>query len=159
MKNIFIYVALILTLALSSCWVEEENSEKINTNSESETNQVIDDINQEIDNIENTNSWETSSQNNTESQTKVVEINKNYDTPHWDHEEVKFTITLNDNIIEDIKAETIKWVDYTHTRIASFSDHANELLKWKTIEEAWNIWVIWWSSLTTEAFKLALKDL
>lgn len=146
-KSIFVYVTLV-TLLLTSCW----NKTETNT----ETNQVLDEINQEVEKIDNiTTTWDEQSSINSEA--KVLKLEKKYTSPGWE-DQVEFNITMNWNVIENVEANLLIWWDISKKRTEAFNNEIMSI-KWKTIEEVQNMTVIWWSSLTTQAFKDALKEI
>ncbi|MDD2870422.1 MAG: hypothetical protein PHS49_00395 [Candidatus Gracilibacteria bacterium] len=158
MKNnkIFILLALFLTIFLASCGSENTEVIEDTTENNTENTQVLEDINNELENIEQQDDIQSDNSANTE--TKVVKLNKVYTTPGGE-DEVEFNITMNGNLIENVDTKLIVGGDISQARTKAFSDSVNTELKGKTLEEAAEISIIGGSSLTTGAFKSALKDM
>ena len=160
-KKILILSTLMITLLLSSCANKEVENKEENT----ESNQVLEDINNEVENMENeVENMETEETKNSTTENtwaiewKVQKLNKTYTSPGG-QDEVEFSITMSWSTIENVDAKLVKWLEESEERTEAFQKEINTVLKWKTIEEASQIKIVWGSSLTTEAFKSALKDL
>lgn len=184
--KMFFSIVLLMVLTLSSCGKKEEiengNINKISTWTESNENkEALDEVNSEVDKvigdiestIENTwsdeKSWNTKvstgntnsgTVNNTSSisESKVTKLNKTYVSPGW-NDEIVFSIKTKWDKIENVTIEKIKWDETSKKIIKSFWDSINNVIVGKTIEEAKNISTVWWASLTTNAFKEALKNM
>lgn len=160
-KSLVIYSTLVLTILLSSCWNKETQVKIEETKTGSENTQALDEINNEMQKVEENNEMSQTGENITQSGTttaKVVKLDKVYTSPGW-QDEVEFSISLNGNVIENVETKLIKWNNETKRQTENFNKNINDEIKGKTIEEAKNINIVWGSSLTTEAFKSALKDL
>lgn len=169
--TLFFSIALLTLLTLTSCnkkeeveenatvvktetWVENKETstwtedQKTLENVNSEVDQVINDIEGEVE-----KSW-----SDTGSTWTVKKLNQMYKTPGWD-DEVAFSIKMKWDKIENVMVETVKWSEISTKMMKSFWDWINSVIVWKTIEEAKNISVVGWASLTTNAFKDALKNM
>ena len=91
---------------------------------------------------------------------KVIELNQTYTSPAWE-EDVAFTINMLGDTIENISVLAWKNVvnNITKARINAFAEAVTDALMGKTLQEAKNVEVIGGSSLTTGAFKKAIKDM
>lgn len=165
--RLFFAIVLLATLTLSSC----TNDEKAKA---PENKEVLNEVNTEVDNTvkedEKTEStWaEASEVKETEASTsttetkivqtwKVQKINKIYKSPGWD-DEVSFSVEMDWDKIKSVLVTTIKWGDDSTKLMKLFGDSINKEVSWKTIAEVSDISAVWWASLTTIAFKEALKD-
>lgn len=165
--RLFFAIILLAMLTLSSCTKEESTS--------TENKEVLNEINDEVDktaNEEKNESAETEKTENvswttvtteskpieTASSWKVQKINKIYKSPGW-NDEVAFSIELDwDKKIKKVLVETVKWWDTSTQLMKLFADSINKEVVWKTITEAGGVVAVWWASLTTNAFKDALKE-
>jgi hypothetical protein len=153
-KKIFILSTLMITLLLASC----TNKEVENEWESNENKQVLEEINEEVENMVQEIDTNTTMENTWTTDSKVQKLNKVYTSPGW-QDEVEFSITMSWNTIENVDTKLVKWSEVSEARTKAFKDTVNTELKWKTLEEASKIKIIWGSSLTTEAFKSALKDI
>lgn len=94
-----------------------------------------------------------------ESTSKVIELPQAYTSPAGE-ENVVFTINVEGGIITDVDV-TPKWVEnqISQKRIDAFAQNIDAVVEGKTLEEAQNISVVGGSSLTTDAFTAALKNM
>ena len=104
----------------------------------------------------NTKNEET--RNESSSLPKVIKLNQTYTSPGW-QDEVAFTISLEGNTITEVKSETIKAHEVSQKYQNGFAKDINSAVKGKTLEEAKEISTVAWASLTTGAFKKALKNM
>lgn len=182
--KMFFSIVLLMVLTLSSCGKKEEieNVNSVSTWTEnSENKEALEEVNSEVDKvigeIENTieNTWSNEKSWNTEVSTgktnigefkntsftwesKLIKLSKNYVSPGW-NDEVAFSVKVSWDKIENVSVEMVKWDETSEKIIKSFRDSINTSIVWKTIEEAKNISTVWWASLTTNAFKAALKNM
>lgn len=144
-RKILFFVSFFVLLSLVSCW---KTNEEVSVNNE--TQQVVNEVNNELTQTEQTTSWQSV-------ESKVVKSKQVYTSPGW-QDEVEFSITVQWNVVENVQAQMLVGGDMSHKRTQAFNDWVVEL-KWKTIEELSEIQAIWGSSLTTQAFKTALKEI
>lgn len=172
--KMFFSIVLLMVLTLSSCGKKEEieNVNSVSTWTESSENkEALEEVNSEVDKvigeIESTieNTWSnmevsTGTIKNTSStwESKVIKLNKTYVSPGG-NDEIAFSVKMNWDKIENVLVETVKWWDISQKMMKLFWDSINTSIVWKTIEEAKNISTVWWASLTTNAFKDALKNM
>ncbi len=130
---------LVLSVFLVSCGAK---APEITTEVDVEniTNEVVSEINSELETIED----------EMVPVKDIVKIDATYTNPAWEVDMV-INYTLSDTgVIETIE------VSATTYDLTEFNEEVKSQLVWKTIEEAKNTEVAW-GSLTTEAFKKALK--
>lgn len=132
---------LILSVFLVSCGakVEEKNVEMDVDNI---TSEVISDINSELETLDN--------QDEIIPVKNIIKLDATYTNPAWEVDMV-INYTLDDKWV----IETID-VNATTYDLTEFNEEVKTQLVGKTLEEAKNTEVAW-GSLTTEAFKKALK--
>lgn len=175
MKKFTIFFSIILLLVLTLSWCnEKKETESINitntwansvisstwaenTWSTEENKKDLEEVNSEIEQVINEieKSW---SETGATSSWKVMKIDKTYKSPGWD-DKVSFSIKLNWNKIESVAVTPVEWSEKSREEMAEFGKSINSVVSWKTIEEAKNISVVGWASLTTNAFKEALKNI
>jgi len=88
----------------------------------------------------------------------IIKLHKAYTSP-WGTDKVTFDISMSGDKIIGIKINEIKTNPTSKVYIWFFNDNIWEVVKWKTIKEIRKIDTIWGASLTTNAFKEALKNL
>lgn len=130
---------LVISVFLVSCGAKApETTTEVDV--ENITNEVVSEINSELETIED----------EMVPVKDIVKIDATYTNPAWEVDMV-INYTLSDTgVIETIE------VSATTYDLTEFNEEVKSQLVWKTIEEAKNTEVAW-GSLTTEAFKKALK--
>ena len=130
---------LILSVFLVSCGAKAPE-QTTDLDVENITNEVVSEINSELETIED----------EMVPVKDIVKIDARYNNPAWEVDMV-INYTLSDaGIIETIE------VSATNYDLTEFNEEVKSQLVGKTINEAQNIEIAW-SSITTEAFKKALK--
>lgn len=145
-KYTFLLVTLVL---LASCGTETTVTPEEVTNElpQVETPSVV----EEIENETTTTTEETDAE-------KIIELNQSYTSPGWE-EKVAFTITLDGEKIRSVAVVGTSDNEISGKRMQAFADAINGEISGKTLEEAKEISVVGGSSLTTGAFKAALKSM
>lgn len=89
----------------------------------------------------------------------LIQLEQTYTSPAGT-ETVSFQLDINDGVIENVGIIPV-WVEnpVSTARIDAFANEINTVIIGKTLEEAKNIGVVGGSSLTTEAFITALKNM
>lgn len=126
---------LLLTVFIASCGAKVDETKVVEDET---TTEVVTEINNELENL-----------NEVTPIKNIVKLDAKYNNPAWEVDMV-IDYTLDDNgVIEtiDVSATTYDLTEF---------NESIKILVWKTIEEAKNT-EITWGSLTTEAFKKALK--
>lgn len=154
--KIFLSISLFFILTLWSCNKEKDVIIDSNQTWTVDSTGLLEEINSEVENNENSANNENWSSGSLDS--KVVKINKTYVSPGW-NDEIEFSIKTNWDKIENVSVNMVKWSEISTKLATSFWEWINSVIVWKTIEEAKNIDTVWWASLTTNAFKEALKDI
>jgi len=156
------YTILLVTLVLlTSCGSEtQENGEMTNELPQVESpTDVMEELQEQTDMIEEQNTEETPVSEATSSASKIITLKQNYTSPAGE-ELVEFDIEMDGETITNVKMTPIEVKsEITEKRMAAFSDDINDAVVGKTLAEASDISVVGGSSLTTGAFKTALKNM
>ena len=148
----FIPIAVLL-LILASCNhnhdhsedSQVENQETINTSATSDDD-FLDELDQEMDNLWDTN-WDEASMSGWN---EVLSLNVTYNSPGGNHS-MTVALKLEDWVIQSIEATSSEWVR------TGFNESLQTLV-WGTIEDAENFYAAG-SSLASDAFTDAVKSL
>lgn len=132
---------LVLSVFLVSCGAKAPE-QTTDLDVENITNEVVSEINSELETIENVPTTNTNSD--------VMKIDAKYNNPAWEVD-----MTIDYTLSENGTIETIE-VSATTYDLTEFNEEVKNQLIGKTIEEAKTANIAW-GSLTTEAFKKALK--
>lgn len=89
---------------------------------------------------------------------KVEVLDQTYTTPAGDHD-ISFTIETNGGIIQSINVDSQEVKNPITLKMIGLFSGASSELEGLSIDEAKNIGVIGWASLTTGAFKTAIAGL
>lgn len=147
------FLIFITFLTLVSCWNNTENTNN-NINEETENiNSMIEDTNNTEAN-NNDSQMETSWDSNWE----ILKLEKKYISPGWE-DDVVFNINIENWVIQNVNCDINKANRESREYIGRFNDIINTVIIWKTIEEAKNIDIVWWASLTTNAFIQAINEI
>lgn len=164
----FILSLVALTL-LASCAKKDAPTDEV-TDTGSNTSiveeELLNDINEVIESIESGSTDETVSGSTTPDTPKaddaagekVMKLNQTYTSPGGE-DEVEFTVTMNGDTIENVAVKTIKGNDVTKKLQAAFWDAINSEIKGKTLTDVEALSAVGWASLTTGAFKKAVKNM
>ncbi len=162
------YFAVLLALAfLASCGAK---TEVIETPAESGAlewqellgeKELFNEIEKIADEVENTTGSGVNETpiDETEAEANAIQtLTQTYTSPGGE-ETVAFTIHMDDSQIEKVEVVGTSNNDISKARIQAFADAINTTISGKTLAEAKSIGVIGGSSLTTGAFKEALKSM
>ena len=139
------YLSIIIFISLlTSCWVNTE--EKVTA-----TQKTTTEINNELDNL-NTNIENNKNNEEEENEEKVVKIDATFNHPKQEVDMVVSYSVDKNNIINSIDVSATNW------DLSKFNKEAQNFI-WKSLSEiSETTEIISWQSLTTDAFKKALKN-
>lgn len=143
-KNTKIAAILIALAVLASCSKSEDTVQtKTSSTVQDTTVAVNNEINNAVDSQETTTN-------------KVVRKSR-YELPQWKgEEEVEFTLTMNGDKIESVEVKNLN-ADKLSPPQQNFADAINAAVKGKSINDVKDLTTVGGSSLTTEAFKEAVR--
>lgn len=123
-----------------------------------ETSQEDDSINTRPEEI-NIENEEEDAMDTPQASTKVIELTQTYVAPPG-NETIDISMSLNWNTIENITVSPV-WVEnpISKKHISGFAENIQDTVAGMTLEEASEISIVAGASLTTWAFKKALKDM
>lgn len=137
---------LLITLALlASC--SQKSEVAVETETAAPAEQTTAAVNNEINNAVATESFASN----------VIVKKQRYELPGGKgEEELEFKVTMNGGVIESVTVKNLNINDLTPPQ-QNFADAINSVIKGKSINDIKELSVVGWSSLTTEAFKEALR--
>lgn len=164
------YTILLITLTLlASCGAPSPDIESTKITNDlpqlKVPNNTLEKINQETEsierteNIEDTKTIENVSQDTGLETPKIIELKQTYNSPAGE-EYVGFRINMNGEKIDSVEVTPILTQnEISEKRISAFAEGITNAISGKTLAQAENISIVWGSSLTTNAFKEALKNM
>ena len=98
--------------------------------------------------------------NEISSRSKVVKINQTYSVPRHSDETAMYQIEIDGDVLKSVYVSAVGVVDHESLRyIDSFNQEIGSEIKGKSLKEVKNISTVGWASITTDAFKNALKEI
>lgn len=138
--------------------VSEENAKK----SEDEEMQSSEEDSEEYKSVEDeeveSESTEVKAEASVELMTKTYNIDTSYKTPGWE-EKINIDLDVENWIIVSIDLEAAAPHNVSKKYQWNFKKEAENKIVWLTLEQASEVSVVGWASLTTWAFKKSVKEL